>query len=136
MTTRFSSIISIINASVKTGNVFCEIPANKLAINTLRLLRNQGYIWGFSFVSPKKRVSRLYPRVKVFLKYIDSNTPVLKAIHVFKKTRSNFQIIHSNKLYQILVQNKLYLLSTTNGLSITSINNLYPDKLKSKKKNP
>jgi len=124
-------MVSIMNVSVKTGNLFCEVPANTLCINTLRLLRSQGYIWGFSFVSPRKREGRLYPRVRIFFKYIDHNTPVLKAIHIFKKTRSNFHIIRKNKLYQILAQNKLYLLTTPRGLSITSLDNLYNDQLKS-----
>jgi len=124
-------MVSIINASVKTGNLFCVVPANGLCINTLRLLRNQGYIWGFSIASPEIRKRRLHPRVKVFLKYIDHNTPVLKAIHIFKKTRSNFHIIRKNKLYQSLAQNKLYLLTTTKGLSITSLDTLYNDYLKS-----
>jgi ribosomal protein S8 len=133
VTARFSSMISIMNATVKTGSQFCEVPANKLSINTLRLLRNQGFIWGFNYVSPKKRESRLYPRVKIFFKYIDNNTPVLKAINIFKRTRSNFQIIRRNKLYQILAKNKLYLLSTTKGLTITSLDNLYTENLKSTK---
>lgn len=135
MTSRFSSMISIINASVKAGALSCEVPANKLSINTLRILRNQGYIWGFNFVSPKRRYNRLYPRVRILLKYIDRNTPALKAIHIFKRTRSNFQIIRNNKLYQILIQNKVYILSTTLGLSITSLDNLYNERIKSTKIN-
>jgi ribosomal protein S8 len=126
-------MISTVNASVKTGLQYCEVPANKLSINTLRLLRNQGFIWGFSFVSPRKREARLYPRVKIFLKYVDINTPILKAIRVFKNTRSNFGIIRKNKLYQILVQNKLYVLSTPAGLSVTSIDSFYNEKVKSQK---
>nr|ADZ99060.1 ribosomal protein S8 [Physarum polycephalum] len=133
MTARFSAMISIMNATIKTGNSFCEIPANNLCINTLRLLRNQGYIWGFSYVSPQLRAKRLYPRVKIFFKYIDSNTPVIKSINIFKRTRSNFRIIRNNKLYQILAQNKLYILSTTKGLIITSLDNLYNDLIKSQK---
>jgi len=131
MTARFASMISIINATVKAGHVSCEVSTNKLGINTLRLLRNQGYLWGFSFTSPKKRSARLYPRVCILFKYIDHNTPILKAIHVHKNTRSNFKILPYNKLSQVLTRNKLYLLTSPQGLTITSLANLSLTKMRS-----
>jgi ribosomal protein S8 len=126
-------MIGVMNSSVKAGLQSCEVPANKITINTLRLLRNQGFIWGFNFVSPRKRESRLYPRVRIHFKYIDINTPILKAIRVFKNTRSNFTILQHNKLFKILAQNKLYLLTTPKGLIVSSIEQLYNEKVKSQK---
>jgi ribosomal protein S8 len=121
------------NATVKTGKITCEVPANKLAINLLRLLRDQGFIWGFRFVSPEKRRHRLYPRVKIYFKFIDLNTPVLRALRVFPKTRSNYHLIHNKQLFTILVQHKLYILSTTTGLVMTSLDNLLKEKTISSK---
>lgn len=133
VTNRFSSLISIINACIKTGKISCEVPTNKLAINVLRLLRDQGYIWGFSFVSPRKREGRLYPRVKIFFKYIDTSNPAMRAIHVFKRTRSNFRFIKDKHLFKILAQHKLYILSTTKGLVITSLDHFYNEKMRTVK---
>jgi len=131
MAARFPCMIGVMNNSVKCGLQYCEVPANKICINTLRLLRNQGFIWGFSFTSPGKRQARLYPRVKIYFKYINKDMPGIKAIYIYKKTRSNFTILRHNKLLRILAQNKLYLLTTPSGLTITSITNYYNSAKKS-----
>lgn len=131
MVARFPAMIGLINNGVKVGASFCECPANKLCINFLRLLRNHGYIWGFHYVSPKKRLNRLYPRVKIMLKYIDNNTPIIKAIQPYKNTSSNFHLIHTNNFYKILTNNKYYILTSTFGLSLTSLTEMYLNRIKS-----
>lgn len=121
------------NACIKTGKISCEVPTNKLAVNVLRLLRNQGYIWGFSFASPRKREGRLYPRVRIFFKYQDLSNPAMRGIRVFKSTRSNYRLIGDKQLFKLLAQHKLYILSTTKGLVITSLDQFYNEKTTSLK---
>jgi ribosomal protein S8 len=116
------------NASIKVASQFCKVPVNKLCLNTLRLFRDLGYIWGFTLDTPGVRIAKLYPRVKIFFKYADANTPILKKIRIFKITRSHFTKMHSKNLYKILSQNKLYLISTPNGLVITTLGNFYVSK--------
>ena len=135
MTSRFPAMLGIINTTVKTGNFSCEVPANRLCIHTLRILRNKGFIQGFHFVSPGQRSRRLHPRVKIIFKYTDSKTPILRATRVFKNSRSNFFLLKKNKLYQSLAQNKLYLLSSPNGLSLSTYDNLYARNYKTNKIN-
>lgn len=133
VTNRFSSMLSIMNAHIKIGSQDCTVPVNKLCLNTLRLFRSYGYIWGFSFTSPGTRTAHLFPRVKILFKYSDVNTPTLKTLRVFKITHSDFKIIRNNQLFKILSQNKLYLLSTAKGLVITSVDNFYNAKVRSNK---
>jgi len=66
MNSRFSAMISIMNATIKTGTQFCEVPSNSLCIATLRLLRDQGYIWGFTFASPSNRERRYSLESRLF----------------------------------------------------------------------
>jgi len=120
MTARFPNMIGIMRTCIKTGLRSCEIPANKLCINVLRLLRDHGYIYGFNFVSPKKKYARLYPRVKIHFKYSDSSSPVIKDLVIFKNTYSNFSTMRANSHYQILSQHKMFLLTTTKGLVLSS----------------
>jgi ribosomal protein S8 len=131
MTARFPNMIGIMRTCIKTGNYSCEIPANKLCINVLRLLRDQGYIYGFSFVSPQKKYARLYPRVKIQFKFSDAATPVIRDLTIYKNTVSNFKTMHIRNQYQILSQHKLYLLSTTKGLVLTSFPEVMREKHKS-----
>lgn len=120
MTARFPNMIGIMRTCIKTGVRSCEVPANKLCINVLRLLRDQGYIYGFSFVSPQKKFARLYPRVKIQFKFSDASTPVIRDLTIFKNTVSNFKTMRITNQYQILSQHKLFLLSTEKGLILTS----------------
>ena len=106
--TRFPAGIGIINASLKTHKAYCEIPSNKLLANTLRLFRNTGYIWGFCYMTPQRRYAKLYPRVRVFLKYINLSKSMIKGISTFKRTRSNYKIIDIKNLGRDLLQHKLY----------------------------
>lgn len=132
MSARFPSMIGIMRTCVKTATQFCEVPANRLCITTLRILREQGYINGFTFVSPRKKEGRLYPRVRIHFKWSNAITPALKDLKVFKNTFSNFHSILSYKPLQILGTNKLYLLSTTKGLLLTSLGNVYNAKQNSR----
>ena len=126
MTSRFPAMISIINTTVKTGYQYCDIPVNKLCLNTLRLLRNHGYIWGFSVTSPRKRVAKLYPRVKIYFKYSHKNCPALKGMRIYKNTTSNFFLLKHIKIYQAIAKNKLFIITTKTGLTITSLDHLLP----------
>jgi len=123
MTARFPAMIGIIRNSIKTGEAWCTIPCNKSCIRVLKLLRDSGFIFGYSFVT--ERIKSAYPRVKISFKYTDNNTPVLKDISIFKNTRSNFFILRGNKQYQILSHNKLYVLTRPEGLLLTSFGDLY-----------
>lgn len=123
--TRFPAGIGIINASLKTHKSYCEFPSNKLLANTLRLFRNAGYIWGFCFMTPQKRYAKLYPRIRVFLKYIYLTKSLIRQIHTFKRTRSNYKIFKSKNLKRYFLQHKLYVITTSAGLNMTSIENVY-----------
>jgi ribosomal protein S8 len=121
MTARFPHMIGIMRTCIKTGMRNCEVPANKLCINVLRLLRDHGYIYGFNIVSPSKKYARLYPRVKIHFKYSDSSSPVIKDLIIFKNTFSNFSQMRIRNQYQILSQHKMFLLTTTKGLLLSSL---------------
>ena len=121
---RFPLALGIINATVKVGKVSCEVPVNKLVLNVLRLLRGQGIIWGFNFTSPKLRRNRLYPRVIIHFKYIDSTSPMLRRIRVFPKTYSNFHILKNIQMNKVLAQHKRYVITTPGGLILTSPDNV------------
>jgi ribosomal protein S8 len=125
MVARFPSMIAIIRNTILTGAQSCVIPVNSLCVRVLRLLRNHGFIYGFSYVSSRPKKCRLYPLVRVTLKYADNNSPVLSNIGVFKNTRSNFIQIKANKQYHILSHRNLFILTTPKGLIITSLHNLY-----------
>ena len=125
-------MVSLMNAHIKRGDIRCEIPVNKVSFNLLRLLRDSGLIYGFSHGTPGIRHNRLYPRAIIFFKYAEYNTPLLKGLRVFKRTKSNFYDLRHNKLYSILLKNKLYILSTPQGLTITSLNNLYQNRMLSR----
>lgn len=124
MTARFPNMIGIMRTCVKTGVSFCEVPANKLCINVLRLFRDRGYIFGFNIVSPRKKNARLYPRVKIHFKYSDASAPVIKDLTIFKNSLSNFSSIRIRNQYQILSQHKMFLLSTTRGLLLSSFSDI------------
>jgi len=124
MTARFPNMIGIMRTCIKTGTTFCEVPTNKLCINVLRLFRDRGFIYGFTFVSPQKKYARLYPRVKIHFKYSDASLPTLRDLTIFKNTVSNFSHIRIKTKDQILSQHKLYLLSTTRGLILSSFSDL------------
>jgi len=124
MSARFPNMIGIMRASIKTGWKTCEVPANKLCINVLRLFRDHGYIYGFNFVSPKKKSARLYPRVRIHFKYSDTASPVIRDLIVYKNTFSNFRSMRLNNTFQVLSQHKLYLLTTSKGLVLTSFTDM------------
>jgi ribosomal protein S8 len=117
MTARFPSMIGIMRSSLKTGVHSCTTPANKLCVKILTLLREHGFIYGFSYVSHK---SGHTPRIIINFKYTDNNTPVLRNLRSFKNTQSNFINIQTAN-YRILSQNKLYILTTPRGLIMTSL---------------
>jgi len=121
MVARFSTMISSLRAHNKIGSSFCETPANRLGINVLRLLREQGLIQGFSLVSPRKKTARLFPRVRIYFKYSDVSNPALTDIKLFKNTSSNFTNIQRHRRFHTISQRKLYILSTTSGLRLTSL---------------
>jgi ribosomal protein S8 len=133
MGVRLSNMIGILNSTIRSRYITCEVPTNNLGIKILRLLREQGYIYGFSYVSDNTKTKRLYPRVKVYFKYIDIKTPMIKSISAFKNAKSNFKTIQNAKYYQTISHNKLYILSTNKGLVLTSMAELYKNKLSSPK---
>lgn len=123
--TRFPAAMGIINASLKTHKSYCEFPSNKLLANALRIFRNTGYIWGFCFMTPQKRYAKLYPRIRVFLKYINLTKSLIRNIRTFKRTRSNYKIFKSKSVKRDLLQHKLYMITTSAGLTMTTLANLY-----------
>jgi len=123
MTARFPSMIGIMRNSIKTGSTFCTVPVNSLCIRVLTILRDNGFIFGYSFIS--HQLKSAYPRVRISFKYTDNNSSILRDLSIFKNTKSNFLFMHGNKQYQILSHNKLYLLTRPEGLLLTSFGSLY-----------
>jgi len=105
-------MISILRAHNKIGSTFCEVPTNNLGIEVLRLLRMHGLIQGFNIVSPKKKTARLFPRVRIYLKYSDTSNPAIADIKLFKNTSSNFTNLRRHRRFHIISQHKLIILST------------------------
>lgn len=66
MVNRFPNMISLMYSAIKMGHLSCEVPINKLCLQTLRFLREQNLIYGFQFVSPGQKTRKLYPRVEYF----------------------------------------------------------------------
>jgi ribosomal protein S8 len=124
-------MIGIMRSTIKTGARSCVTPANSLCIKVLILLREHGFIYGFSHISFINK--HLYPRVLINFKYTDNNTPVLRDLKSFKNTHSNFTSIQAGSI-QILSQNKLYILTTPTGLQMTSLADLSANQLASTRK--
>jgi ribosomal protein S8 len=118
MIARFPNMIAVMQNTIKTGQISCEVPVNKLCISTLRLLREQSLIYGFQYVSPRQTRHRLYPRIKIFFKYSDVNNPCLYFLRAIKNTRSNFFINKGN--YMKYRGNKKIMISTPQGLNLLS----------------
>jgi ribosomal protein S8 len=128
-TSRFASCISLINAASKTHLQYIVLPTNKLIIVFLNLLKQHNIIYGWQYVSSQSRRNLQFPRTKIFLKYTDANTCLIKSIKLFKLTKSNFTSIYNDKFLKILKQNKLYFISTNKGCLLTSFDNMINKKI-------
>lgn len=130
MTARVPAMLGIIRSCIKTKAQDCTIPGNNLCFKILDVLKQSGIIYGYSHIyEPRKKTQKYwhgYPRVKIFFKYSDLETPTLKDIKSYKNTRSNFLLLSTkNKRQHILTYHKLYLISTVNGLILTSFADLF-----------
>ena len=105
MTRRFSSLFATLNEALKTNRQTVELVSNDLCCKVLRLLRDRGLIYGFSFISPKSKTS--FPYIRIYLK-----NQCIKQIVTFKNTKSNFY-------QQIKKTNHLFLISNSQGLLLT-----------------
>jgi ribosomal protein S8 len=124
MTARFPSMIATMRNSIKTGMHSCSVPVNSLCIRVLELLRNHGFIQGYSYLYTRRQLrqgfNHGYPRVTIVFKYTDHNSPVLKDIQSFKNTRSNYYYLnpkHRNKF--VMSDHSIYILSNPQGLKLT-----------------
>jgi len=106
--------------SLKSNSNSCTVGINSFCIKVLKLLRQRGLIYGFSFVSSKYSNPRLVMTVRIDFKYTDHNTPVLKGIKAFPNTHSNWTVIKKTSYKRSLAYNKLYILTLNEGLIITS----------------
>lgn len=126
-------MISIINNSLKTRKKICEIPINKVCLNTLKFLRAQNFINGFQIISPGVKTQRLYPRVRILLKFANIFDSVITSMKPCKNTRSNFHIIKRD----MKIQNeghKKFLITTNEGLTLLNIADIYKSRKKIKGK--
>jgi len=110
--------------SLKTGNKDCEVPVNNLCLQTLRLMRERNLIYGFQYVSPGKKTKKLFPRVKILLKYADTFNPGITFIRPLKNTYSNYKVIGLNFRNQDN-NNKKIMITTPKGLNLVSFNDLH-----------
>ena len=115
-------MLAIMRNSIKTRQNSCIIQGNQFCISVLSLLREQGLIYGFSFLN-KPRKQKLgfwhgYPRIQIYFKFLDKNTFVLKDVKSFKNTRSNYYHL-KNKINRP-DSHHILLLSNYKGLSLTS----------------
>jgi ribosomal protein S8 len=129
MVARFPNMIALLYNTIKTGHTSCEVPINKLCLQTLRLLRDHSLIYGFQYVSPGDKNRRLYPRVRIMLKYSDINGPVITKMKPLKNTKSNFHIIPLKFINQENKHKKL-IITTPQGLSLISFKEFYTLKAK------
>lgn len=94
MAARFPSMIGLMRATLKTGTQSCSLPVNSLCLRVLTILRENGFISGFSFDYIRKNNSHGqfhgYPRVRIFFKYSDINLPIITGIKAFRNNRSHF----------------------------------------------
>lgn len=120
-------MIGIIRHSLKARLQSCCIPANSLCINVLHILRENGFINGFTFnytiASSGKGFYRGYPRVLINFKYSDSNSPIIKGLRTYKNTKSNiFSARRKYLVSQYLSDHHYLLLNTSAGLKLVSNN--------------
>lgn len=121
-------MIAIIQGSIKRNSSTALVPINTLNLQILKLLRQQGIIFGFSLVY-KNDHYKLYAKIQ--FKYVDNNTPILRSIKAFPNTQSNFYYIKNSKHYQTLSDNKLYILTTGTGIILTSFEHAFVNKISS-----
>jgi ribosomal protein S8 len=124
MVARFPNMISTLYNTVKKGVTSCECPVNKICLQTLRLLREHNLIYGFQYVSPGKKTNKLYPRVRIFLKYSDIYGSCITKIRPLKNTKSNFHIIPLKFIKQEN-KNKKLIITTPKGLNLISFKEYY-----------
>lgn len=120
-------MIGIIRHSLKARLQSCCVPANSLCINVLHILRENGFINGFTFnysiPSTGKGFYNGYPRVFINFKYADSNSPIIKDLRTYKNTKSNiFSARRKYLVSQYLSDHHFLILNTSNGLKFVSNN--------------
>jgi ribosomal protein S8 len=125
MRSRFPSMISILKAHSKHGSTSCDAITNSLGIRVLRLFREQGFIHGFSIVSPRGSNGGLYPRVRIFLKHTESRRPIIVDLRLYKNSRANTTNFTRKPVFTIAPSHKFYLISGPHGLRLTSMTDYY-----------
>jgi len=121
MTNRLAAFISNFKNHNKMGSIYFDAPITNICLAILNILRTHGLIQGFSFFPTKKKRERLFPRVRVYLKYSYDHHPCIGDLRIFKNTTSNYTSINRYKQSHFLSQRKLYVLSTPQGISLTSL---------------
>jgi hypothetical protein len=121
MVSRFANMIGVMNASIKTGAVSCEVPTNLLCIRVLQLFREHSLIYGFTYVSPYPSKFFLYPRVKILFKH-GSGINGIRALNIYKHRCSGTDYTR-NPLLGILSQH--LIVTSPAGIKMTTLLELY-----------
>ena len=86
-------MVGIMRHSLQARLKACCVLANSLCINVLNILRQNGFIYSFTFdyrvPTRNTKLFKGYPRVIITFKYTDSSIPVIKELRTFKNTKSN-----------------------------------------------
>ena len=128
MQKRYSDFISLLKAHNKSGSEHCDMVVNGMCITTLRLLRENGLIRGFSLVNSSQR-KKLYPRATVYLNFCHRWNPAIADIRLFKNTGRDFTPVSYLSRKGLIGRRKLYLISNMRGLQLMSLPELLKNNL-------
>ncbi|MGB9681945.1 MAG: 30S ribosomal protein S8 [bacterium] len=103
-------LIKIKNASKARLETVDISPVSKLKLEILKILKEEGYILDYKEVETES-----FPFVRVYLKYVNKNTPAIAGIR--KVSRPGLRIYaRRNELPRVLGGLGIAIISTSNGI--------------------
>ncbi len=70
-----ANMISMIKNASKARHEKVDIPLSKIKLEILKIFKNEGFIKNFKLIEDKKK-----SYIRIFLKYLDNNTPGIEEI--------------------------------------------------------
>lgn len=110
MSDTVANMLTSIRNAARLHKQYVEMPASKLTISIIEVLKRSGFVWDFDVVS--REYSTI---VRVALKYSPTGEPVLRAIDSVSKP-GNRVFVSAKQIPSVLQGLGIAVLSTNRGL--------------------
>ena len=110
MTDPVSDLLTRIRNGIKSRHYFVDVPASKLKLEVVRILKEEGYIANFARAGDGKQGS-----IKITLRYMAGKVPVISTLA--RVSRPGCRIYaRTNEILPVLGGMGISILSTSQGL--------------------